>query len=247
MARFTICQQLVSILQLLPTHVNEFASFPDWVNMFLWLLTPSGGNEEGGANEGAGPEEDGRSCYSSVSDREEELPVPSVQVVESEDGDMTSSGFRGRLSAFVHPSSLSRGAPARQSQSPSPHPSPRAQRRWRKETKQSDDVLQTFHIVTETIGYILWHSVEFGRERPPWRVWGCIFCSIDTFSSQHTLLFPEFYIKQRYIQILYVVVYVDSFFLDIMCVHTVCVFISDAHPHAPQVVHSTDECSEAGC
>lgn len=38
--RYTICQQVISILHLTPTHINEIASFPGWVNLFLWLLTP---------------------------------------------------------------------------------------------------------------------------------------------------------------------------------------------------------------
>ena len=33
-----------------------------------------------------------------------------------------------------------------------------------------EEVWRTFAIVTETIGYILWHSVDYESERPPWKV-----------------------------------------------------------------------------
>lgn len=46
--RYTICQQVISILQLNPHHVVEIANSPGWESVFLWLLTPLNSEEEGG-------------------------------------------------------------------------------------------------------------------------------------------------------------------------------------------------------
>lgn len=215
MARYTICQQLVSILHLLPTHVNEFAAFPDWVDMFLWLLTPfspSGGEEKASAEAQGGGGEEEKSCYSSLVVREKEASVPVVEVemvgsMEQRREEAAGAGVgggveeemepkpRNRLSAFVH--------------SPLPTPAledtpPRRSLAREKKTDVStqtedknQDVSQTFHIVTETVGYILWHSVDYERQRPPWKVWGSVFSSIDSFTSSHPLLLPAFLVKQR--------------------------------------------------
>ena len=35
---------------------------------------------------------------------------------------------------------------------------------------ESDEVWRTFAVVTETVGYILWHSVDYDKDCPPWKV-----------------------------------------------------------------------------
>lgn len=35
---------------------------------------------------------------------------------------------------------------------------------------ESDEICRTFAVVTETIGYILWHSVDVESDKPPWKV-----------------------------------------------------------------------------
>ncbi len=85
----------------------------------------------------------------------------------------------------------------------------------------SDEIWRTFAVVTETIGYILWHSVDYDSDKPPWKVrgrvlpggvanstchifpsmvqvWGKFFSSLDHFSSRHTLVVPAHTIKHRW-------------------------------------------------
>ena len=168
--------------------------------MFLWLLTPyppGGADKVGGADEGE--PEAGKSCYRSVTVREygeDGETGDGVDTTEENRGETDTengrSNFRERLSAFAQSSSALPKVVA-----PSPSSSPRTERRKVLTGNQSEDTQQTFHIVTETIGYILWHSAEFGREVPPWRVWGSVFHSVDVFSSSHILLYPASVIKQR--------------------------------------------------
>ena len=63
--------------------------------------------------------------------------------------------------------------------------------------KKGERVWQTLNIVTETIGCILWHSVDYDMRRPPWKVWGMFFSSLDTFTTRHTLILPPCLLKQR--------------------------------------------------
>ena len=208
MTRYTICQQLISILHLLPTHVNEFSSFPDWVDMFLWLLTPFSGPQEDGEGGAQEKEEKEKSCYSSLVEREGDVPAVKVECVGGE-GAVTGGGemegfppYRQRLSAFVNsplPSAAHDDITPRCSSSGR---QPRCELTSSTHT-EGEDVWQTFHIVTETVGYILWHSVDYERHRAPWKVWGSVLSSVDSFTSSRPLLLPAYLVKQRYLILLY--------------------------------------------
>lgn len=44
-------------------------------------------------------------------------------------------------------------------------------RSWRNLSEvESEEVKRTFSVVTETIAYLLWHSVDYERDNPPWKV-----------------------------------------------------------------------------
>lgn len=224
--RYTICQQVISILHLTPTHVNEIASFPGWVNLFLWLLVafdPSGLEKEG-----EGPEEVERRDTSSSSctfrdssevarsevteerecdnveldgvsgaDRAEDVPA------DREQPSSDAPPYRERLSAFLFPTSFSgsknsslgrrglggseQGKPVISSPSWSQSPP----------QDEEEEVWRTFTIITETIGYIVWHSVDYDKQQPPWKVWGTCLASLDDFSAHHTLIVPVYAVKQR--------------------------------------------------
>lgn len=66
---------------------------------------------------------------------------------------------------------------------------------WLDLSNEDDDACRTFAVVTETIGYILWHLSK--KENQIWLTWGCLFASLDLFSKQHCLIFPIYIIKQR--------------------------------------------------
>jgi hypothetical protein len=213
--RYTICQQLISILHLLPTHVNEFSSFPDWVDMFLWLLTPFSGPQEDGEGGAQEKEEKEKSCYSSLVEREGDVPAVKVECVGGE-GAVTGGGemegfppYRQRLSAFVNsplPSAAHDDITPRCSSSGR---QPRCELTSSTHTEE-EDVWQTFHIVTETVGYILWHSVDYERHRAPWKVWGSVLSSVNSFTSSRPLLLPAYLVKQRLFTLLMNAVRLDA-------------------------------------
>ena len=174
--------------------------------MFLWLLTPFSGPQEEGEKEEEG-EEEKKSCYSSLVEKEKDVKeVPSVRVEcvvggegetnTAREGEEQLPPYRKRLSTFVHlPTSGEDGtSPSRRNsvrqRQPTSSPQP---------NDKGHDVWQTFHIVTETVGYILWHSVDYDRQRPPWKVWGSVLSSLDSFTSTHPLILPAYLVKQRYI------------------------------------------------
>ncbi len=43
-------------------------------------------------------------------------------------------------------------------------------RSWKLSEVESEEVKRTFSVVTETIAYLLWHSVDYERDHPPWKV-----------------------------------------------------------------------------
>ena len=66
---------------------------------------------------------------------------------------------------------------------------------WLNLSNEDDDACRTFAVVTETIGYILWHLSK--KENMIWRTWGCLLATLDMFSDRHTLIIPPYIIKQR--------------------------------------------------
>lgn len=38
---------------------------------------------------------------------------------------------------------------------------------------EEEEIRRTFSVVTETIAYLLWHSVDFDNGKPPWKVMSC--------------------------------------------------------------------------
>lgn len=268
--RYTICQQVISILHLTPTHVNEIASFPGWVNLFLWLLVPFEPKDSEKEGEGFEEAETERqesthslSC-TFMATRGGELPRSEVE--EERDGSeqkemkvefdgvtgadaaediSAASGqpssdappYRERLSAFLFPTSISggknsfiegRGRGRGHSEQGKLTISSSS---WSQSPPQDEEeeVWRTFTIITETIGYILWHSVDYERQHPPWKVWGMCLSSLDEFSSHHTLIVPVFAIKQR-------LAHEYSYYMmtSILCV-------------CGQDIYFVGECSEAGC
>lgn len=251
--RYTICQQVVSILHLTPTHINEMATFPGWVNLFLWLLTPfdhcGSGKGEKDLTEGEkSVEEKNKSCTydravagggeEAISEVKEKMkgeglhstvPVVNLDLVESgvcngvnveenegsqrERPAVLTSGqpCPAQYRAFLH-SASSHGGQRNSSLSAT-----RGQgvgvgglkmlvihnSSWTQcdPEDKKEDVWRTFSIVTETIGYILWHSVDYEKQQLPWKVWGMFLSSLDEFSSQHTLILPAFTVKQRLVMI----------------------------------------------
>jgi hypothetical protein len=66
---------------------------------------------------------------------------------------------------------------------------------WLNLYNEDDDACRTFAVVTETIGYILWHlSKKHGQI---WGTWGSLMASLDFFSEKRVLIFPDHIIKQR--------------------------------------------------
>ena len=311
--RYTICQQVISIVHLTPSHVHEVASFPGWVNLFLWLLTPFEPNGSGqgrktaaevaepvdqqdrkcasdtvshegeGAGEGEGEKEEGdggeeEGVYLEVGggdvpgkgeDIHSTVPVVNVGLVKSADCDdvnvelvkgaesddvnvelmkgaesddvnvelvkganhvvteervevrsptipqlilrekarPTAHRYRQRLSAFLNHATGRGGSPRRQRAGGRSSGGGESEQRrlvihnssWTQADPEDkgEDARQTFTIVTETIGYILWHSVDYEKRQPPWRAWGVFLSSLDEFSGCHPLIMPTFSVKQR--------------------------------------------------
>ena len=249
--RYTICQQVISILHLSPSHVNEIAAFPGWVNLFLWLLAPFDptglGKED--KSEDAGEQNCSYRTVMSGDDRGEEpdvkgaesgsaVPVVNVELVVSaacdggsgdgEDGkgdsreggekrvrpvELPQPRYQNRLSAFLHPTSSPAAERIPSFSAPPKKTPPGGQGEgdskrgrsvtynlgWRQTAveNEEEEVWRTFTKVTETIGYILWHSVDYEKEQPPWKVWGMFLSYLDDFASQHTLIVPAFCVKQR--------------------------------------------------
>ena len=181
--------------------------------MFLWLLTPFSGPQEDGEGGAQEKEEKEKSCYSSLVEREgdvpavkvEEVPAVKVECVGRSEGERAPTGggeteefppYRKRLSAFVN-SPLPSAAQEHITPRCSSGRQPRCELTSSTHT-EGEDVWQTFHIVTETVGYILWHSVDYKRHRAPWKVWGSVFSSVDSFTSSRPLLLPAYLVKQRY-------------------------------------------------
>ena len=67
---------------------------------------------------------------------------------------------------------------------------------WLNVCYEDDDICRTFAVVTETIGYILWH-LSSKENQGVWLTWGCIFASLDMFAKIHSLIVPDHIIKQR--------------------------------------------------
>lgn len=67
---------------------------------------------------------------------------------------------------------------------------------WLNVCNEDDDICRTFAVVTETIGYILWH-LSSKENQKVWLTWGCIFASLDMFAKIHSLIVPDHIIKQR--------------------------------------------------
>lgn len=175
MVRHTICQQVISILHQNPTQVAVIAQSAGWESLFLWLLTPfdpTRGEAEGDESpvEGQGK------------------PAP-----ERESNGSKQNGKR--RNAF-----LDTGLPSGLSQSVSGG-SPEGtegerQRRsityassWSAAVEEaSDEIWRTFAVVTETIGYILWHSVDHSNNKPPWKVRGMAFMECGQYVMPSTPL-----------------------------------------------------------
>ena len=67
---------------------------------------------------------------------------------------------------------------------------------WYGYFNEDDDVYRTFAVVTETIGYILWHQIN--QEGGLWLTWGHLLAALDEFTGKYPLIVPDFIVKQRY-------------------------------------------------
>ena len=67
---------------------------------------------------------------------------------------------------------------------------------WYQYFGDNDDIYRTFAVVTETIGYILWHQIN--QEGGLWLTWGHLLAALDEFTGLHPLIVPDFIVKQRY-------------------------------------------------
>ena len=71
---------------------------------------------------------------------------------------------------------------------------------WYGYFSDNDDVYRTFAVVTETIGYILWHQIN--QDGGLWLTWGHLLAALDEFTGKHPLIVPDFIVKQRYYNII---------------------------------------------
>ena len=71
---------------------------------------------------------------------------------------------------------------------------------WYQYFNDDDDVYRTFAVVTETIGYILWHQIN--QEGELWSTWGHLIAALDEFTGTHPLIVPNRIVKQRYVPVI---------------------------------------------
>jgi hypothetical protein len=129
------------------------------------------------------------------------------QLILREKARPTAHRYRQRLSAFLNHATGRGGSPRRQRAGRQSSGGGESEQRklvihhssWTQADPEDkgEDARQTFTIVTETIGYILWHSVDYEKRQLPWRAWGVFLSSLDEFSGCHPLIMPVFSVKQR--------------------------------------------------
>ena len=68
---------------------------------------------------------------------------------------------------------------------------------WYQHFNEDDDIYRTFAVVTETIGYILWHQIN--QEGGLWLTWGHLLAALDEFTGTHPLIIPNYIVKQRWV------------------------------------------------
>ena len=184
--RHTICHQVISLLQLNPNHIEDIVSYPGWESLFLWLLckldivdnklvVPVMKEESTTDPETQeGPITDHETQEGPITDPEtQEGPItdPETQkglVTDPETQEESSTDTPHNNSSYCH---------------------------WFNHFSDDDDVCRTFAVVTETIGYILWHQIN--QEAGLWSTWGNLLASLDGFTGTHSLIVPDYIVKQR--------------------------------------------------
>ena len=168
--RHTVCHQFISLLQLNPNHIENIVSYPAWESLFLWLLCKQDSKLAEGDTSKA------------VLPNNEEVVSTATPTPITPNCDNKKNG--------ATPST----EPSVQSHYSYTH--------WSEyfDDDDDDDIYRTFAVVTETIGYILWHQISQGGGGL-WQTWGHLLGSLDEFIGKHTLIVPHFIIKQRYIEL----------------------------------------------
>ena len=176
MVRHTICQQVISMLHLTPHHVVDIATSPGWESLFLWLLTPFDPVVPALSPSTAHNRPSLKAYLAQVRENAASKTFLGAGEEEEEEGEEEEGGrpHRKRTAAFnidersresktLSPTHLASGLVKRRSLTYSSS--------WlNAEREESNEVSMTVNSVTETIGYILWHSVDYDTGNPPWKV-----------------------------------------------------------------------------
>lgn len=170
--RHTVCHQFISLLQLNPTHIDNIVSYPAWESLFLWLLCRQDSNT--GSSDKVNGAKAGDERVNTGAEGVNNSSTPPTEDVDSD----------GRRQKSLPTQSISQIT----SQYSYDH--------WYQYFSEDDDVYRTFAVVTETIGYILWHQIN-QQEGRMWQTWGHLLAALDEFTGSHPLIVPDFIVKQR--------------------------------------------------
>lgn len=179
--RHTICHQVISLLQLNPNHIEDIVSYPGWESLFLWLL-----------------------CKLDIVDNKLVVPVMkevSTTDPETQEGPVTDHETQeGPITdPEIQDGLVTDPETQEESSTDNPHVNS-SYCHWFNHFSDDDDVCRTFAVVTETIGYILWHQIN--QEAGLWSTWGNLLASLDGFTGTHSLIVPDYIVKQRLFSLL---------------------------------------------